>query len=372
MPGLSFSNQSQNRRSGLWLIPIVLIVISVMLITLCVRFGNSGPFAVARGVVQTVTQPIAQVCSVVSTPFVNVGAVDVDEEVARLQEENSQLRTLVAELEEYRQQDQRLTAMLQFSDIYGLETLSAEVISMTSGWDRTATINKGSRDGVRVGMGVMSTCGLYGQVESVTEAASVVRLINDPNSSVAVMVQNSRAHGIMHGSYDGTLTLEYVPIDATVGEGDIVIASGSGGTYPRGIVVGTVRAIEADSSKLYHRITVDPLFNIESCEEVLVLTGNETETERILNEELLQLIIDSANSVNASSARVGAIAKALLNEANEAYRAAEAQRRAEEQAARERQAAAGDQTGSGSSGSGSGSGSEGETGTGSSGGGAGE
>lgn len=71
---------------------------------------------------QTVTQPIAQVCSVVSTPFANVGAVDVDEEVARLQEENSQLRTLVAELEEYRQQDQRLTAMLQFSDIYGLET----------------------------------------------------------------------------------------------------------------------------------------------------------------------------------------------------------------------------------------------------------
>ena len=102
------------------------------------------------------------------------------------------------------------------------------------------------------------------------------------------------------------------------------------------------------------------------------MTGNETETERILNEELLQLIIDSANSVNASSARVGAVAKALLNEANEAYRAAEAQRKAEEQAARERQAAEGDQTGSGSSGSGSGSGSEGETGTGSSGGGAGE
>lgn len=368
MPGLSFSNQSQNRRSGLWLIPIVLIVISVMLITLCVRFGNSGPFAVARGVVQTVTQPIAQACSVVSTPFANVGVVDVDEEVARLQEENSQLRTLVAELEEYRQQDQRLTAMLQFSDIYGLETLSAEVISMTSGWDRTATINKGSRDGVRVGMGVMSTCGLYGQVESVTDAASVVRLINDPNSSVAVMVQNSRAHGIMHGSYDGTLTLEYVPIDATVGEGDIVIASGSGGAYPRGIVVGTVRAIEADSSKLYHRITVEPLFNIESCEEVLVLTGNETETERILNEELLQLIIDSANSVNASSARVGAVAKALLNEANEAYRAAEARREAEEQAARERLAAEEGQTGSGGSGSGSG----GSTGTGSGGGGTGE
>ena len=186
----------------------------------------------------------------------------------------------------------------------------------------------------------------------------VVRLINDANSSVAAMVQNSRAHGILHGAYDGTLTLEYVPIDMTVGEGDIVIASGSGGVYPRGIVIGTVRTIETDSSKLYHRIIVEPLFNIESCEEVLVLTGNETETERILNEELLQTIIDSANSVNASSAQVGAVAKALLNEANEAYRAAEEQRQAAERAAREQSAGSGAQ---GASGSGSG----GETGSGS-------
>lgn len=334
MPGLSFSNQSQNRRSGLWWVPIVLIIISVMLITLCVRFGSSGPFAVARTVVQTVTKPIEQVCSVISAPFSNIGAQTPDEEIARLEEENSQLRTLVAELEEYRQQDQRLTAMMQFSDIYGLETLSAEVISTSSGWDRTATVNKGARDGVRVGMGVISSCGLYGQIETVTESTSVVRLINDANSSVSAMVQNARARGVLHGAYDGTLTLEYVPIDTTIGEGDIVIASGDGGAYPRGIVIGTVRAIEADSSKLYHRITVEPVFNIEACEEVLILTGNETETQRILNEELLQTIVDSANSVRASSAQVGAVAKALLNEANERYKAAEAQRKAEEEAAR--------------------------------------
>lgn len=359
MPGLSFGKQSQNRRSGLWWIPIVLIIISVMLITLSVRFAGTGPFAVARGIVQTVTKPVEQVCSLISTPFANIGVVNVDEEVARLQEENSQLRTLVAELEEYRQQDQRLTAMMQFADIYGLETLSAEVTSTTTGWDRTSTINKGSRDGVRVGMGVMSTCGLYGQIESVTDSTSVVRLINDASSSVAVMIQNSRAHGIMHGAYDGTLTLEYVPIDTAVGEGDIVISSGSGGTYPRGIVVGTVRTIEADSSKLYHRIIIEPLFNIGACEEVLVLTGNESETARVLNEELLQTIIDSANSVNASSAKVGAVAKALLNEANEAYKRAEAERKAAEQAAKQQESGGGEQGGSGES-SGTGGGEAGE------------
>ena len=359
MPGLSFGKQSQNRRSGLWWIPIVLIIISVMLITLSVRFAGTGPFAVARGIVQTVTKPVEQVCSLISTPFANIGVVNVDEEVARLQEENSQLSTLVAELEEYRQQDQRLTAMMQFADIYGLETLSAEVTSTTTGWDRTSTINKGSRDGVRVGMGVMSTCGLYGQIESVTDSTSVVRLINDASSSVAVMIQNSRAHGIMHGAYDGTLTLEYVPIDTAVGEGDIVISSGSGGTYPRGIVVGTVRTIEADSSKLYHRIIIEPLFNIGACEEVLVLTGNESETARVLNEELLQTIIDSANSVNASSAKVGAVAKALLNEANEAYKRAEAERKAAEQAAKQQESGSGEQGGSGE-GSGTGGGEAGE------------
>ena len=261
--------------------------------------------------------------------------------------------------------------MMQFADIYGLETLSAEVIATTSGWDRTATINKGSRDGVRVGMAVMSTCGLYGQIESVTDSTSVVRLINDANSSVSAMIQNSRAHGVMHGAYDGTLTLEYVPIDTAVGEGDIVISSGSGGTYPRGIVLGTVRTIEADSSKLYHRIIVEPLFNIGACEEVLVLTGNESETERILNEDLLQTIIDSANSVNASSAKVGAVAKALLNEANEAYKRAEAERKAAEDAAKARSQGETGQNGSGA-GSGSGSGSGDSTGSGTGGGGAGE
>lgn len=361
MPGLSFGNQSQNRRSGLWWVSIVLIIISVMLITLCVRFGGSGPFALARTVVQTVTKPVEQLCSAMSAPFAGIGEETVDEQVARLEEENRQLRTLVAELEEYRQQDQRLTAMMQFADIYGLESLSAEVISTTSGWDRTATINKGARDGVRTGMAVISSCGLYGQIETVTETTSVVRLINDANASVSAMVQNSRARGVLHGAYDGTLSLEYVPIDMAVGEGDIVITSGSGGVYPRGIVIGTVRAIEADSSKLYHRITVEPVFNIESCEEVLVLTGNETETQRVLNEELLQTIVDSANSVQVGAGKVGAVAKALLNEASEKYKAAEAQRKAEEEAAKaaaaEAARKAAESEGSTGSGTGTGSGS---------------
>ncbi len=339
MPGLSFGSQSQNGRPSFWWIPIVLIVISVMLITLCVRLEGGGPFAVARGVVHTVTKPIESVCSAISAPFHSIGKSSNSAEVAKLEQENRQLRTLVAELEEYRQQDQRLTTMSQFSDIYGLESISGEVLSTSSGWDRTATVNRGSADGVRVGMGVMSSCGLYGMVESVTSNTCVVRLINDANASVSAMVQNSRAHGIMHGAYDGTLTLEYVPIEKAVGEGDVVITSGSGGSYPRGILIGTVRTIETDSSKLYHRITVDPIYSIDSCEEVLILTGAQSETSTVLDESLLQTVINSANTVRPGT--VGVIATALLNgttsrskQAAEAERARqEAEKKAAEEAA---------------------------------------
>lgn len=304
MPGLSFSNQNQSRRPGLWWIPIVLIVLSIVLITLCVRADGGGAFAAARNAVQTVSKPIEHLCSGLSTPFKGVASIGTDDEKEQLQKENEQLRTLVSELEEYRQQNQRLLTLTQLADTYALTTVSATVVDTTSGWDRTATINKGSNDGIAVGMGVMSSCGLYGQVESVTSTTATVRLINDAHSSVSAMVQGSRARGIVKGAYDGTMTMEYVPVGSTVAEGDMVISSGEGGTYPHGILVGTVRNVEVDSSKLYYRISVEPIFNLQSCEEVLVLTGNEDSTATVIDQTLLDQII--ANSRTSSSDASGA------------------------------------------------------------------
>lgn len=300
MPGLSFSNQNQPRRPGGWIIPVVLVVVSVLLITVSVRMDNGGVFGAARNVVHAVSSPLQELCSAVSAPFRALnGEPDgtagmSDEDVSALKQENEQLRVLVAQLEEYRQQDQRLTALLGLSDTYGLETVSGRVLNVKSGWDHTATISVGSDDGVRVGMGVMSSCGLYGQVESVSAGTSVVRLITDADSSVSAMIQGTRATGIITGSYDGTLVMEYVSVESSVGEGDIVITSGAGGTYPRGIIVGTVASVEKDSTKMYYRIIVNPISSIRNCEEVLVLTGNEDATKSLVNQELLDSILAPA------------------------------------------------------------------------------
>lgn len=306
MAGLSFANQSQNRRpsggsSGLWWIPLVLIIISIALITLYVRVDGQGAFASVRGVVQSVTKPMESACSVLSTPFKSAAKLGKDEELEQLKTENQQLRTLVAELEEYRQQDRRLTSLAKMSDMYGLESVSAQVTGTVTGWDRTATINKGTNDGVRVGQGVMSSCGLYGQIESVTATTSVVRLINDADSATSAMLQSTHARGIVKGAYDGTLTLEYVSVDKTVSEGDVVISSGQGGAYPRGLVIGTVSAIDTDSSKLYYRLSIDPVYAIADCEEVMVLTGNETETASVLDKDLLNQIVNPEGTASSTT-----------------------------------------------------------------------
>ena len=305
MAGLTVGNQGQGMRprgAGLWWVALVFIVLSAALLTLYVRFDGGGAFAVVRGGVQSVTKPIEAACSGLSIPFKSIGSGTSSEELEALQTENEQLRTLVAELEEYRQQDERLTSLVGLSDIYGLQTIAAEVLSTTTGWDRTATINVGSDDGVQVGQGVISSCGLYGQVESVTSTTAVVRLVNDAESSTSAMLQSTHERGILQGSYDGTLTLEYISIDSTVGEGDIVITSGKGGVYPRGIILGTVTAVETDSSMLYYSLTVEPIYQIADCEEVLVLTGEETETASLVDEDLLATITGTASSASTSDA----------------------------------------------------------------------
>ena len=310
MPGLSLDkNQGQSKRPGGWIISVVLIVVSVLLITLCVRADGAGAFALFKGGVQTVTKPMESALSVISTPFRSIGGGGASnlssDEADKLKSENEQLRTLVGQLEEYRQQDQRLTSLLSLRDAYNLSTLPVNISGISSGWDQTATIDKGENDGVRVGQGIMSSCGLFGQVESVQASTSTVRLITDASSSVSARVQTSRATGILRGSYDGTLILEYVPISTTVGEGDNIITSGDGAAFPAGIILGRVNTIEQDSSKLYYRLTVSPIYDIFSCQEGFVLTGSEDETANLISDETINAIVGTTSASAQSNPVIG-------------------------------------------------------------------
>ncbi len=122
-------------------------------------------------------------------------------------------------------------------------------------------------------MPVVGPLGLLGQTVAAASDSAKVRLITDQRSGVAAMVQRTRAPGIVRGSIEGDLTLDFVGNNQKVRVGDVVITSGIGGVYPKGIVVGEVVSAEKDAAGLYQKIEVTPASDLTGLEEVLVLTG---------------------------------------------------------------------------------------------------
>lgn len=265
------------------LLLIIFIVLSVALMTIWLREGTGGPIHTVRSGVAVVTAPLQYVGATIARPFQAIGnaftnlTADQDD-IGTLTRENEELRAKIIQLEEYRLENGRLSALLELSDPYNLQTVGARIINRSSdSWNRTITINKGSSAGLEVGMPVMSANGLLGQIESVSSYTSVVRLVTDEQSGVAVMVQESRVEGILTGSVDGLLYLRYIPVSTSVSVGDSIITSGLGGIYPKGIAVGTVASVDSAGSDVYLTILIEPIAHVSTYEEVLVLIGNESE-----------------------------------------------------------------------------------------------
>ena len=257
----------------------LLCLLSVVLFTLSCREAGTGPISTVKGAFTVVTTPVRYVGAAISTPFSSianiVGNVTADEAtLSELKAENESLTKRNAELEEAEQTATRLQGLLDLQNTYSLKSTAAYVISRSSDtWTSTVTIDKGTASGLSVGMPVTDSAGVIGQISACGVSSSTVRLITDENSSVSAMVQSSRAQGMLTGSADGTLRLTLVRTDQTVKVGDLVVTSGLGGIYPKGLPLGKVSSIEQSSGSMYYTIVVKPLTSTSSLEEVLVITS---------------------------------------------------------------------------------------------------
>ena len=126
---------------------------------------------------------------------------------------------------------------------------------------------------MKVGDPVIAAGGLVGQVVEVTPWNARVRLITDSESGVSVLVQRTRANGIVRGSIQGPLQLEFMSKSAAPVRGDVVLTSGLGGVYPKDIVVGEVTDVSSQQADLFPAITVSSRVDIDRIEEVLVIIG---------------------------------------------------------------------------------------------------
>ena len=258
---------------------IIAVVVSLALLTMWAREGDSGVLHATRSAVATVASPFQKAGSVVATPFHAIGngitnAAAPTEDLLTLQQENAELKSEIIQYQEYKSENERLTELLQIKEQYAEESVTARVVShSTDSWNHTIVIDKGSAAGLAVGMPVMTASGLVGQIESVAPTTSVVRLISDESSGVSVVLQNSRAEGILTGNVDGLLRLEFIPIATEVELGEGVITSGNGGVYPRGITVGVVSRIEGSPTDTYHTLVIQPLASEDIRDEVIVIVS---------------------------------------------------------------------------------------------------
>lgn len=197
----------------------------------------------------------------------------------KLEAENIELRRENRDTAAYREENERLKALLYLKEsMENTNTVAAKVISYSdSNWLNRVEINRGTIHGVKQGNVVITPDGVVGKVTEAGPNYAIVTTILDKGASVGIMVSRTGCIGLVEGDTelvkDAQCKLSVVDSSSPIIVGDVLETSGTGGTYPSGLVVGTVMHISADSAGSLNYAVVDPAVEFDKVREVLVVVG---------------------------------------------------------------------------------------------------
>ena len=267
--------------------PVLIMVIAVVLL-LVLAFFSAGSRTIPwlENAVGTVARPVQTIASKVSNGiagfFSNIfNSTDADLEIAKYRQELAMYEQMKLDYTEMQKENERLRGMLDYADSIGVsQYVTGRVIGKSNGvWFDMITINIGRKQGVEPGMPVMCGDGLVGKVTDVGSDWSKVTAIIDSSVNVAVTVERTRDNCMVRGVFTtnnakSSLELYYLPTDLTdLVPGDIIMTSGLGGIYPKGIRVGTVEEVMQDTDTSGISAVVAPSVDFLHLEEVMVITG---------------------------------------------------------------------------------------------------
>jgi rod shape-determining protein MreC len=257
----------------------------VVLVVLGVGIGAAHDHALQRGAPFPIQDAVSMVVRPSALGFhATFAAIDhgiravrprrsILKENAELRKEVTRLRAENVALAEAAQENIHLRAALGLSQSARMKMVPAEVISRKeSTWFDTATIDRGRRAGIGKGWAVVtSSMQLVGQVLETDTFTSRIVALTEANSAVAAMVQRSRSSGVLQGQGGDYLTLSYLPKDADVKVGDIIVSSGMGQVIARGFVIG--RVVKVVHSRVMGSTTalVRPSVRFDQIEQVFVV-----------------------------------------------------------------------------------------------------
>jgi len=260
------------------------LFVALLLVTavgfLSAQLGHEADYGpVGRVVVETVS-PLQRAVTWCGQSMVDlwdgyVNLIGVHEENQRLREQARRFQAEVVAYREDRLANARLRRLLQLKESSGLPMLSAAVVATSATpWFRTVIIDRGSRNGVARGMAVVLPEGIVGRVISVSAGHAKVLLANDRNSAIDAVVQRSRVQGIFVGAGDGMGSLKYVARRDDIRSGDLIISSGLGGVFPKGLPLGVVEGVATERAGVFKSVQVRPTVDFGSLEEVMVVTAH--------------------------------------------------------------------------------------------------
>ncbi len=194
---------------------------------------------------------------------------------AQLEIEVAMLQSEIVALQENLAQSDILYTLLDFARTNPEhEYVAATVIGREiSPFLQYIIIDKGSNDGLRHGMPVVTQQGLVGRIDALISDAARIQLITDANSTVNIKLQTAGVEGVVRGSVTGEITLDMVPADTEAQIGDILMTSGLGGTYPPNIFVGQVLTMQSKQNVLFQTGSVQPVVDFSNLSAVLVITN---------------------------------------------------------------------------------------------------
>jgi rod shape-determining protein MreC len=218
-----------------------------------------------------------------------------------LQQQLTRMRIEQAAMAEDALEGRRLQAMLGFKERYVGSTVAAQVIGASgSEQSRVLTIDKGSRDGLKPDMAVITRDGIVGKLRDVFPTTAQVLEINDQTSGAGVILASTRIRAILSGTVGGRVQIRNLTADSRIKPGEQVLTSGGDQVYPRGLPVGTVISIAPDPDRqLYTDILIKPAVNLDRVEEVLVITGTQPDLPSDAQQDLAAAEAQHAADVSA-------------------------------------------------------------------------
>ena len=219
-----------------------------------------------------------------------IDLIHVRRENKDLKSELDRLRLEEDSMAENARQGQRLQALLGFKEKYVYQTVAAQVIG-TSGTEQSHVllIDKGSQDGIKPDMPVITPDGIVGKTRDVFRHTSQVLEISDATSGAGVILETTRIRGVLRGDTWGQPEIVSLSPDDRIQRGEPVLTSGGDAIYPRGLAVGIVERVVPQPEGTLVNVQVKPAANLSRLEEVLVITS----TGEAMPDEMQQDLTDA-------------------------------------------------------------------------------